>query len=374
MNASAIALHNTSSSREQVGLRVDTDVPSVVTTALGALPEIKAQRADIVEKLPSFDIATFDKLEQYALAVGHAQALYIVAHGPSALVTELVERALRTRDMLYTDASALAKRGLLDGERVARTELGRREQSPTLIAEVPGNRQRAFTLFMRAYVQARRAIGFLRWERADLDEIAPSLYASRGTKKRAAEPRTEVVTAPGGRLCDFDPCTTPRCRGEALVEREQGSAEPFGESDVDGVVRGAIAAQLPDSREQRAVVVSLDVEVHERMQRLACALRGDEVSALRATQDLSHLHVEQVGRVQALAGIGDLGRDTLAGRAPEQKLDHCRCVEDDHRLSRSARRRAAALGFNVTGVLFARRPSNSSRVGFSRARSSSNFT
>jgi hypothetical protein len=62
---------------------------------------------------------------------------------------------------------------------------GLKEQSPAVVANASEQRKRAFTLFRRAYDDARRAIIFLRWHEEDADEIAPSLYAGRtGTKKK----------------------------------------------------------------------------------------------------------------------------------------------------------------------------------------------
>jgi hypothetical protein len=83
--------------------------------------------------------------------------------------------------------------------------VGLREQGPAERAKSTDMRVRAFTLFTRTYDDARRAVGFLRWKRADVDDIIPSLYAGRsngrtGTAKKAAEvgantPSTAVPTA-----------------------------------------------------------------------------------------------------------------------------------------------------------------------------------
>ena len=55
---------------------INLDIPTAVTTALGALPEIRALRSRVVAEMPQLDVARFDKLEAYTLAVGHAHALY----------------------------------------------------------------------------------------------------------------------------------------------------------------------------------------------------------------------------------------------------------------------------------------------------------
>jgi hypothetical protein len=86
-----------------------------------------------------------------------------------------------------------------------------REQGPAAIAATAANRQRAFSLFIRTYEQARRAIAFLRFKEQDVDRIAPSLYGGRansnhrrrgneGSESSASagtgEPTTSIGIAP----------------------------------------------------------------------------------------------------------------------------------------------------------------------------------
>ena len=58
--------------------------------------------------------------------------------------------------------------------------VGDREQAPAHAVEAAARRQRAFSLFVKAYEQARRAISYVRWEHGHADLIAPSLYSGRG--------------------------------------------------------------------------------------------------------------------------------------------------------------------------------------------------
>lgn len=73
--------------------------------------------------------------------------------------------------------------------------VGAKEQAPPETAEATLLRQRAFTLFTRAYDEARRAVSFLRWSEGDADIIAPSLWAGRGGRGKAEvkAPGSEVV-------------------------------------------------------------------------------------------------------------------------------------------------------------------------------------
>jgi len=215
-------------------LTMNIDIPQAVTTALGALPELRAFRERIVKELPGFDITRFDKLEAYALAVGHAHSLWVAASVPMESLVALSDEAAKSRELLFSDATALAKRNLLDGRRLKElkgpngyrnlafdlltlaamlrenweriagktaadlaeldqaetladrliTALGEREQGQTTAGASAEMRQRAYALFVSAYDQARRAVSHLRWDEGDVDTIVPSLYAGRGGRGR----------------------------------------------------------------------------------------------------------------------------------------------------------------------------------------------
>ncbi|MET0791648.1 MAG: hypothetical protein ABW061_09030, partial [Polyangiaceae bacterium] len=226
-------------------LVINIDVTTAVTTATGALPEIMALR-DQASKLPAFDIKHFDTLETYALATMHVQGEYVAASRPPEELLALNDQGIALREVLHSDATALAKRGLMNGSKLSSfkvspgykilaedlvglssllrhnwdkigsktaitmaeldqaeelsdkllSAVGAREQAPAVLAEVAIQRQRVFTLFVDAYDQVRRAINFLRWEEADLETIAPSLYSGRGNVRRKADsqPTTPPTT------------------------------------------------------------------------------------------------------------------------------------------------------------------------------------
>ena len=81
------------------------------------------------------------------------------------------------------------------GDRVI-SGVGAREQGPAVVVAAADKRQRAFSLFVKAYDQARRAICFLRWDHGDMDTVAPSLYAGRGGSKRRGPETSEVAPTP----------------------------------------------------------------------------------------------------------------------------------------------------------------------------------
>lgn len=231
---------------------MNLDIPSAVATTLGAWKEIAAFREQ-VKALHGFDVEQFDKLEAYALAAWHAHSVHLAASTPAVALPELGDKAAATREQLLLDATALAKRGFIDGSRLRELKgpigyknvavdigmlvtllrekwssiegktalsaaeldaaetladdlisaVGHREQAPVIVADAADKRQRAFSLLVKTYDQARRAISYLRWNKSDIDAIAPSLYAGRqNTNHRknepgssAAEPKTTSLSS-----------------------------------------------------------------------------------------------------------------------------------------------------------------------------------
>ena len=230
---------------------VNVDVPHAVSVCLGAIPHVAPLVPTIAHELPTANRAAIERLRAFALA-----ALYghIVASPPPrpAELPAMLGEAGDLRAALLVAAEALAHRGLLDRERVARIRsgnghlalagdlvalgttfdlawssvagktavtraevdralvlgpalleaLGAREHalSDAKSAEAQATRARTFTLFVRAYDEARRAVTFLRWKEGDADEILPSLYQKRAKKRPAAEEKPEEANgqaAPG---------------------------------------------------------------------------------------------------------------------------------------------------------------------------------
>jgi hypothetical protein len=224
---------------------ITIDIPSAVATVMGLLPEIRALRPRVVKEAPAVDIARFDKMEAYTFALAHAHSLYKAASEPPAPLEQLTDGAAELRETLLADATAFARRGLLDGARLSElkgvrghknlafdlstlaalirevwpkiagktmlqaseldqaetladrivTAVGQREQGPAVVATAAADRQRAFTLFLHTYDQVRRAVHFLRWDQGDADSIVPSLYAVGRSPRRKAE-ETDMPTQP----------------------------------------------------------------------------------------------------------------------------------------------------------------------------------
>jgi hypothetical protein len=237
---------------------INIDVPRAVALVLGVLPGLTALRAAIVKQLPEHRIALLDKLENYALAAWYAHLLALPESGPGNAVKPLLDEAVALRATLMGDAEALARRGLLDpdavadirsgqghvdtandlvalsalfaeswpeiGSRTAATEEEVRragDLGPKLLAALgvrehgatPGptdatdRRRRAFTLFVRAYDQARRAVTYLRWDEGDTELIAPSLY--KKTTRSARPGSASEESAPEEAPADTTPAPAP---------------------------------------------------------------------------------------------------------------------------------------------------------------------
>lgn len=213
---------------------ISFDIATAVTILLGVWKQLLGLRARIVEEMPRFNIARFDKLEDYALALWHAHILYRAASEPVGSLQGLYEEGVDLRELLASDASALAKRGLLDATRLKELKgavgyrpiasdlsllpavlrengtaiagktavtpaeldraeviseqilmaLGERDQGPAVSAEATLNRQRAYTLFVEAYEDASGAVRFLRREEKDADDFVPTLYVRTSSGKR----------------------------------------------------------------------------------------------------------------------------------------------------------------------------------------------
>jgi hypothetical protein len=256
------------------------DIPTAVTTVLGALPQIRALRPEIVGTFRKFDFAEFDRLEQYTLALSHAHARHRAAHGPKLSIATVASELIEIRNVLLSDARSLAAHRLIHAERLARcrarpgyralaydvlilvqvlreawsqvhdrtpltlaeldqaeataekllTLVGLRDEARPTVAEATVLRRKAFALFMRAYARARAAVQYLRAELGDADDLAPSLYAGRAKHRkteRETPPASSASSEPGsdpGAISppseqagdDSGPAPEPRLRPQTL--------------------------------------------------------------------------------------------------------------------------------------------------------------
>jgi hypothetical protein len=252
---------------------INLDIASAVATVLYLWAGILRLRDTIVRVLIGFDIARFDKLEDYAMALGHANTMHLIATQPPDELQAIHDESAAMRETLYTDTMALIRRGFIkessikelkgltgykniagDLQILARvlkdnwstiegkcgvqmSELdhalklstcmfgivGLRENGSAVHTATADMRARAYTLFTRAYDDARRAVIFLRWHEGDADSIAPSLHPGRaGSKKKATE---ETNAEAAAATVDVNPALPARSTANA-------SATPAGKSDI----------------------------------------------------------------------------------------------------------------------------------------------
>jgi hypothetical protein len=246
-------------------LTITIDIPAAVTTVLGVQPEVLAFQERIA-KLPEFNVELPAKLGTYAMALAHAHTLYSMASAPASSIKPLSDEGTALRETLFADASALVQRKLMDGNQLkdlkgpvgyknlafdlqilvqafrnsAETVQGKcatqpgelrraeeiaaallklvgiQEQGPANVAVASDVRSRAFTLFVNAYDEIRRAVSYLRWKEDDVDNIAPSLYAGRASSKKKTDVPAPTPPAPA-------PTVPPAPAGTAPVP---GAATP----------------------------------------------------------------------------------------------------------------------------------------------------
>ncbi|WP_437681482.1 hypothetical protein [Sorangium sp. So ce131] len=220
---------------------INIDIPRAVSQVLGVLPGLLALRPTIAERLPTHDVGLIDRLETYALAAWYAHLLWLSSGGAENALKPLLGEAVPLRENLLSDAEALARRGLVDAEAVAEIRAGNGhidtandlvalsalfsagwseiagktaateqevhragELGPQILAalgvrehgaapaptDATDRRARAFSLFMHAYDQTRRAVAYLRWDEDDAEAIAPSLYKGRGGRGSSSSDAT----------------------------------------------------------------------------------------------------------------------------------------------------------------------------------------
>jgi hypothetical protein len=275
------------------------DIPTAVTTVLGALSRIGELRPEIVETLRKFDFAEFDRLEQYTLAVSHAHALHRAAHEPKASIATMGRELAQVRDVLLLDARSLAAHRLINAERLAGcrptpgyralaydvltlvevlreawdqvhdrtpvtlpelneaagsaerllTAVGLRDQAAPKVAEATVLRRKAFALFLRVYARARAAVQYLRAEIGDADEIAPSLYAGRAKRRKAGAEAPEGTAAPAeaGNGSGAAPVPAPSTGSAVPAPEGPGAPPPVVGADTKASSSGdeVLAALVP---------------------------------------------------------------------------------------------------------------------------------
>src|SRR5262249_25139756 len=101
----------------------------------------------------------------------------------------VLARIMRERWSTIEGQTGVKYRELLEAESLYERFMdadGTREQQGVKVAAATEQRQRAYTLMMNAYDEARRAVSWLRWHEDDVEKFAPSPSGNRSRK--VAEP------------------------------------------------------------------------------------------------------------------------------------------------------------------------------------------
>jgi hypothetical protein len=223
------------------------DVQAAVRAVLGSLSEIRKLKEALCGALTGFDVVSFDKLEDYTLALSHSNAKHQLATEEPTELEELYEEAGKLRERLVMVAKVLVPWGLFSARKVDQLKngngynnvaqdlqalsaafeeawpkiegkspmtmddvktashvslrltrlVGEREQLAAALAGATEQRQRAFTLFFRTYEEIRSSIAYVRRHHGDAEDIAPNLYtAARARPTTTTEKEDPTVTPP----------------------------------------------------------------------------------------------------------------------------------------------------------------------------------
>jgi len=94
--------------------QISIDVPSAIATVLGVVKELPRHRDAITKQLPEFDLARFERIEEYAMALSHANTLYATATKPPDDLKSVYEEGLKLRERLHADTTTLFLRDLIN--------------------------------------------------------------------------------------------------------------------------------------------------------------------------------------------------------------------------------------------------------------------
>ena len=230
------------------------DVFGVLAAVAAGVPRIEAMHVELAA-LPGLDLARVRALDDYRLAAAWSHQTYLASTRPPPPLSPIYVEGLALRDTLLADLRTLARRGLVDAAVVKRianragyrnvaagllasagvlrgawdtvsarcaaqqhevdravvladqimATVGERALGPARVSAAFDLRQRAFTLLLQVYEEARRGVGYLLAGRSEVTEVAPSPYAYRAAPVKAKPP----VTAPEPSASAPAPQTTP---------------------------------------------------------------------------------------------------------------------------------------------------------------------
>jgi hypothetical protein len=281
---------------------VNLDVMAAVRTAMAAKTRLSELRSVVASSLNDFDLTHWDKLQTYTMALRQAHTAWAIAMKSPAVPRPLVETAKHHFEVLFSVVTVLVSRGLVDASilKNAKKRRGRfryafgllvlvealRQAWPQvadrtglteaelLAAELAGERlvtgisrknepvrqglhlaemrDRAFTLFVNAYGQVRRAVQYVRWEKNDADAFAPSLYRRRHPRKAKARAKLDAQSAQAPQPADPVPDQPQESQIEPCESATASNVPGLQSSDMQ---RTLTEAPTPAYRPHRAEAI-----------------------------------------------------------------------------------------------------------------------
>lgn len=214
-------------------IAVNADITTVVATMSAAATRLAELRKQI-RALAVTDAALVDEIGPCADGLDYAEGQYRAELQSTGELADLARECGETREMFVADLRNAAAHGVIDGgylneysgapgfkntiddvrlltrlyrnhwpalsgrtcrtlQELDRAEavihrmallVGERELPTTCSSDVAEMRTRAFTYAVKRYDAVRRIVHFMRWNEADADSLAPSLWAHRGSKRK----------------------------------------------------------------------------------------------------------------------------------------------------------------------------------------------
>lgn len=128
-----------------------------------------------------------------------------------------------------------------------------------------------------------------------------------------------------------------RSRSKPTVPCNQGGSEGLGKHDIRRIIGRKVLPQVPDSRQEWDVNISANPKIQQISECLVGSVSRDHSLQCQSAQYLGYFEIQQVGRVQCLVTRKQPVLDAFTHRGLEEPVNRGRCVQYDHRLSRSSR-------------------------------------
>ena len=112
-------------------------------------------------------------------------------------------------------------------------------------------------------------------------------------------------------------------RRQAGITGEEGSRKRLSQSDVSSVISCHVGPELPNTRQEDIMWISVDRNVGKISQCLSPAFSIHLAGGTVATQDLGHFQIKKVRGVQRFLRRKNALFDLQSGLAPEKDFKHC---------------------------------------------------